>query len=207
MVIVIGESLFSAHQESVSATESVSLKVDTEGGDAGEAPIHYKGRYCDGHLTRWTRGDLDEVYLELYPAKVIVEDDDLGSVLAEAKAFMTFLAETGLLDPASDQLDGLLAHLERMDGQFRRNMGDASRYGFGKRFFLQAVATGVEPGDEEAMQSFMASFNAGPRTERDAVFGNRLPSVAAPRSPGRTTPRGTRPNPKKSSSARRRRRR
>jgi hypothetical protein len=24
----------------------------------------------DGHLTRWTRRDLDEVYLELHPAKV-----------------------------------------------------------------------------------------------------------------------------------------
>jgi hypothetical protein len=30
-------------------------------GDDGEAPIHYKWAYVDGHLTRWTRRDLDEV--------------------------------------------------------------------------------------------------------------------------------------------------
>jgi hypothetical protein len=40
--------------------------------DAGEAPIHYKWGYLDGHLTRWRCRDLDEVYLELHPAKMIV---------------------------------------------------------------------------------------------------------------------------------------
>ena len=46
-------------------------------GDDGEAPIHYKWAYVDGHLTRWRRRDLDEVYLELHPAKVMADDDDL----------------------------------------------------------------------------------------------------------------------------------
>jgi hypothetical protein len=50
-------------------------------GDNGEAPIHYKWAYVDGHLTRWRRRDLDEVYLELHPAKVMVEDDDFDGVL------------------------------------------------------------------------------------------------------------------------------
>ena len=71
--------------------------------DAGEAPIHYKWAYLDGNLTRWRCDDLDEVYLELHPAKVMVEDDDLDDVLEEAKSFIGFLDETGLLDPDSDR--------------------------------------------------------------------------------------------------------
>jgi hypothetical protein len=64
-------------------------------GDDGEAPIHYGWAYVDGHLTRWTRQDLDEIYLELHPAKVMVEDDDLDEVLEEAKDFIGFLDGTG----------------------------------------------------------------------------------------------------------------
>ena len=95
--------------------------------DAGEAPIHYKWAYLDGHLTRWTCEDLDEVYLELHPAKVMVEDDDLDDVLDEAKAFISFLDETGLLDPDSEPADVLVDHLDAMEEQFRHNMADVSR--------------------------------------------------------------------------------
>jgi len=53
------------------AEQSVEL-----GTDAGEAPIHYTYHYVDGHLTRWSCADLDQVYLEIHPAKVIVEGDE-----------------------------------------------------------------------------------------------------------------------------------
>ena len=42
-----------------------------------------------GHLTRWRRRDLDEIYLELYPAKVMAEADELDEILAEPKTFIT----------------------------------------------------------------------------------------------------------------------
>ena len=92
--------------------------VGTEShGDDGEAPIHYKWAYVDGHLTRWTRRDLDEVYLELHPAKVMVEEDDLDEVLEEAKNFIGFLDETGLLDPDSESADVLVDHLDAIERQ------------------------------------------------------------------------------------------
>ena len=56
------------------ATWGAEQRVEL-GTDAGEAPIHYKYHYVDGHLTRWSCADLDQVYLELHPAKVIVEAD------------------------------------------------------------------------------------------------------------------------------------
>ena len=91
----------------------------------------------NGH-TRRSPDQLDTqeprwVYLELHPAKVIVEEDELGSVLPEAKAFVAFLAETGPLDPERDDPEVLIDHVERIEGCFRRNMADTSRYSFGSQ--------------------------------------------------------------------------
>jgi hypothetical protein len=64
--------------------------------------IHYKRGYLDRHLTCWQCSDFDTVLLELYPSKMIVEDEDLDDVIPETIAFVTFLAEAGLLDEESD---------------------------------------------------------------------------------------------------------
>lgn len=173
--------------------------------DAPESPIHYKWGYLDGHLTRWTRRDLDEVYLELYPAKVIVEDDELSDVMAEARAFVTFLIDTGLLDTGSEPGKVLLEHLDEIEGRFRANMADTSRYSFGKRLWSEAVAEGVRLDDPEAVEAFMARFNARPRAERDAVLDGGLKSGNRRVSTGRFTPRGTPPRPRPSKRAKRRR--
>jgi hypothetical protein len=171
-------------------------------GDDGEAPIHYKWAYVDGHLTRWTRRDLDEVYLELHPAKVMIETNDLDWVLEEAKNFIGFLDETGLLDPDSESADVLVDHLEAIEKQFILNMADASRYSFGKRLWTTAMAEGVRLDDPASVEAFMADFNARPIAERDAILGPGLPPRPAPT--GRFTPPGTRP---KTPSAKRRKRR
>jgi hypothetical protein len=169
--------------------------------DAGEGLLHYKWGYIDGHLTRWKRGDLSELYLELYPAKVMVDPDELDEVLEEARAFVTFLADTGLLDPDSDPADVLLEHLGRIEGPFRAHMSDPSRFSFGKRMWTQARSEGVDLGDERAVDSFITRFNARPRAEREAVLGRSL--VARQPAGGRVTPRGTQPR----ASAKRRKRR
>ncbi len=172
--------------------------------DAGEAPIHYKWAYVDGHLTRWRCEDLDEVYLELHPAKVMVDDEDLDDVLEEAKAFISFLDETALLDPESDPADVLVDHLEAMDDRFRKNMADTSRYSFGKRLWTSAQAEGVRMDDRASVEAFMADFNARPRAEREAILGRGSGLPPRPSSTGRITAPGTRP---KTVSAKRRKRR
>jgi len=174
--------------------------------DAGEAPIHYKWAYLDGHLTSWTCSDLDEVYLELHPAKVMVDDDDLDDVLEEAKAFVTFLDETGLLAPDSEPAHVLVDHLGAIEGQFRHNMADASRYSFGKRLWTSAQAEGVRLDDQASVEAFMAEFNARPRAEREAILGRGPDHPQRPPSTGRITAPGTRPKTTPSAKRRKRRR-
>ncbi len=171
--------------------------------DPGETLIHYKWGYLDRRMTRWTSGDLDEIYLELHPAKMIIGEDELDGVLPEAKAFITFLAETGLLDPTSDPADVLLEHLDGMDGPFRKNMADTSRYSFGKRLWSTAMSEGVQLDDEQAVNAFMQDFNRRPVSERERVLG-RLPTSPNRKATGRFTPPGTPPRPKQPAKRRRR---
>ncbi len=163
------------------------------GADPGEAPVHYKYHYVDGHLTRWSRADLDRVYLELYPAKVIAGPDELDAALDEAKAFVAFLGDAGLLDEASDDPGVLADRIDAISSRFRTNMADVARFSPAKRVWSAAMAEGVELDDEAAVQSFMASFNARSRAERELVFGRSLPAGSSQTSSGRATPPGTRP--------------
>ena len=133
---------------------------------------------------------------------MIVEDDELDDVLEEAKAFISFLAESGLLDHASDPPEHLVEHLSRIDKQFRANMADPGRQSFGKRLWSQALGEGVSLDDEAAVAAFIDRFNARPRAERDAVLKQHL---SARQPTGRVTAPGTRPRPP--SGKRRKRRR
>jgi len=173
--------------------------------DVPEGLLHYKWAYVDGHLTRWTRRDLSEIYLELYPAKVMADPDELDEVLAEARAFLTFLSASGLLEEESESAEVLIDHLDQIAGRFRANMADQSRYSFGKRLWTEAAAEGVRPDDPAAVEAFMARFNARPRAERDAILGEGVKPESRRAQTGRFTPPGTPPRP--GSGKRRKRRR
>ena len=174
------------------------------GPDCFEELIHYKWGYLDRHLTCWRAADLDAILLELFPAKVVVEADELGNVIPEAKAFISFLADTGLLDPASDDPDALCSHLERISGRFRARMAERSRYSPGKRFWLAAAAAGVDIEDDKAVAAYVKQFNARLDAERASLLGEASTAVPSARKGGRITPRGTRPLPVRSGRRRRR---
>lgn len=174
------------------------------GPDCFEELIHYKWGHLDRHLTRWRAADLDTILLELFPAKVIVEVDDLDDVIPEARAFISFLADTGLLDPSSDDPNALCSHLEHISGRFRARMAERSRYSPGKRFWLAAVADGVDIENDEAVAAYVKQFNARLDAERASVLGQASTAVRRPRRGGRTTPPGTRPLPVRSGRRRRR---
>ncbi len=185
----------------VAWADDKGLEVDRDG---PEGLLHYKWAYVDGHLTRWRRRDLYEIYLELYPAKVMAEADELDEILAESKSFITFLAETDLLDQESESPEMLCDFLDEIAPEFREHMADSSRYSFGKRLWTEAASEGVSPGDPAAVEAFMERFNSRPRAERDAILGPGLMPAGRRTTSGRFTPPGT---PSRSSGKRRKRRR
>jgi hypothetical protein len=181
-------------------SDDKGLEVERDG---PEGLLHYKWAYVDQHLTRWRRRDLYEIYLELYPAKVMAEADELDEVLAEAKSFITFLAETELLDDESESPQVLCDFLDEIAPEFGEYMADSSRYSFGKRLWTEAASEGVSPGDPAAVEAFMDRFNSRPRAERDAILGQGIMPAGRRVTSGRFTPPGT---PSRSSGKRRKRR-
>ncbi len=159
--------------------------------DGPEGLLHYKWAYVDRHLTRWRRRDLSEVFLELYPAKVMVEVDDLDEILAGAKDFITFLAETELLDEGSESPEVLCDFLDDVAPEFREHMADSSRFSFGKRLWTEAAREGVSPADPAAVEAFMKRFNSRPRSERDAILGRGSMPAGRRSTSGRFTAPGT----------------
>ena len=170
--------------------------------DGAEGLLHYKWGYVDGHLTRWRRRDLYEIYLELYPAKVMAEADELDGILAETKTFLSFLAETDLLDEESESLEVLCDFLDEIAPEFREHMADSSRYSFGKRLWTEAAIEGVSPDDPPAVEAFMGRFNPdlGPSGTPSLARASCPPGRRA--ASGRFTPPGT---PSRSSGKRRKR--
>lgn len=184
-------------------------------GDLGESLIHQKRTYLDGDLTRWTRADLDQILLELHPAKVVMEPDEFDPTLAEAIAFLRFLADSKWLSDDGESVDALVAHLERMGPAFHRAMTDESQFSPGKRFWTAAVREGVQLDDAASVNAFMATYNARIEGPRPEAFHNAFlsgPAGGRPRggpalrvmSGGRATPPGTPPQPKRSSGKRKR---
>ncbi|HWG73353.1 MAG TPA: hypothetical protein VG184_04790 [Acidimicrobiales bacterium] len=198
------------------------------GDDSFEHLVHYKWGYVDGHLTRWTCADVDEVLLGLYPAKVVMDADGLDEVIPETLAFIEFLADTDLLDPASDDRQVLVDHVGGLGPPFRRRMADRSLYSPGKRLWTAALEEGVKLDDQDAVSAFIGRFNSRARTQRQSLLGKPAagdhggwgtgrftpPATAtvtregtsgsARRGTGRVTPPGTPPRPKRPGSQRRR---
>lgn len=171
-----------------------------------EQLLHYKWGYVDGHLTRWTCADVDEVLLEVFPAKVVSDAEGIDSVIPEMLAFVDFLADTDLIDPASDDRQVLAAHAASMEPRFRTRMADRSLYSPGKRLWTTALEEGVDLGDQSAVSAFVERFNAQLRRGRDDLLrvgtgsdhghGGWSTGRFNPAPTGRITPRGTPPRPK-----------
>jgi hypothetical protein len=184
-------------------------------GDVGETLIHQKWALLDGDLGQWTCADLDDIYLELHPAKVVVPPEDLDSVLEEGKAWIVFLAVSGWLDATSDDPAVMIAHLDEIGPDFARSMADESLFSPGKQVWSQARAEGVDIRDDDAVKAFVAKYNARLGPSQMSPFSPFM-SKPAPSRPepsprpslrlisGRATPAGTPPRDRQSSAKRKR---
>lgn len=107
--------------------------------------IHYLG----GDPTSWTATDLEEVLLEILPAKVMLTPEDVGQVIPGA-AFLRFLE--GILAHGRANGERLAAFVERLSDRFAEAAGDESRWSVGTRVTMALLGDGVDPADEEAVE-------------------------------------------------------
>src|SRR5207237_2932145 len=111
-------------------------------GDTGRLLLDYRAEYRDQNLTRWSAEDLSAVLLGLFPAKVVIDGEEVADVVPAVRTFMEFLGSTGRLAKASDPLEDLLEELDEIEEVFEEAMGGPDAFGFAKRMALTMMADG-----------------------------------------------------------------
>src|SRR6266540_2923975 len=124
--------------------------------------LDYKWGYGDGHLGRWITADLTDLLISWFPRKVSVFAEEAERVAPSLRAFVDWLAEEGLLDPASDLPAALRATLERLAPSFLAAMDDPSRYGPAKTLVALMQSSGIDVTDQDAISGFIGGFTELP---------------------------------------------
>ncbi len=137
--------------------------------------MDFKWGYLDGDLSRWTSEDIAEILLGLYPAKVMLDPEDLDLIPTGFAAFLRFLSHTGVLSVPNAHSAAEL--VEQFRPHFHAAALDEANWSMGKRLMTAARAEGYEMDDAQSLQRFMEDFNRKPFEERDALLG---PSTMLP---------------------------
>lgn len=137
--------------------------------DAGIA-LDWKFGYDDGHLGRWTTGDITEFLLSWCPRKLSVSQADCVTIPSNIAAFTDYLAAERLLAPGSASPARLRAAATSATGEFVTAMGDPANFGMAKSIFLGALADGADPSDPAQLDDWVRRFNSLGDDERKAIL-------------------------------------
>jgi hypothetical protein len=123
----------------------------------------------------WTDEELDAFLLSYVPRKVMTSEEDRSRIPDSLARLFAFLGERGdLIPPMAEKLSRRASALAET---FARRAGDRTRQGPAGALLATMAAEGVEIGDRDAMQAWIAAFNERPFDERDAILGPALPPV------------------------------
>jgi len=162
-----GDAFDAARDELVSRFE-----LSSGGHDAGWVAaqvLNFKWGYLDGDLSRWRLDEVEQILLGLYPAKAMLDPDDLDQVVTGFAGFLRFLGDDGIV--AEDHAARLAESVIRLAPRFHAAALDEDNWSMGKRLWSRARSEGVDPSDPVAVQRFINAFNLLPLAERDAVLG------------------------------------
>lgn len=152
--------------------------------DAGIA-LDWKFGYGDGHLGRWTTGDIAEFLLSWCPRKLSVSQADSVTIPGSIAAFTDYLAAERLLAPGSASAARLRAAATGATDEFVAAMGDPANFGMAKSIFSGALADGADPSDPAQIEEWVTRFNSLSDKERKAILPDSAFSAGAA---GRSAP-------------------
>ncbi|MGF1618766.1 MAG: hypothetical protein ACFCU2_13335 [Acidimicrobiia bacterium] len=135
----------------------------------------FKFNYLDADLGTWSSGQVGEILLRLFPAKVNLEPGDDDAVVEGFAAFLRFLGSEGVAEPSEAERSA--AMVERFHGRFREATTDKANWSIGKRLMDWAAHEGYTQTDQDSLSRAMAAFNSLPFDERDAILGPGLPPL------------------------------
>jgi hypothetical protein len=134
--------------------------------------------YLGGDPHTWREGDVSELLLGVLPRKVQSDPSLLRDGPDVLLAFLRYLEQTRQL--RGSELHQLEAELAEVRPRFASAMQDTSRFGLAKSLFASMSADGVELEDPDALQQWIADFNARPYEERAALTDDAVSALPAP---------------------------
>jgi hypothetical protein len=134
--------------------------------------LEWKGGYGDGCLGRWTADDVAEFLLDYFPRKVSATQETLDAVVECAIAFLGFLEARGSL--SGEPLEQLEEACRTLREPFLERVADPAGWGLAKSMAMQMLTEGIDVDDPDALEDWMADFNARPRDQRDAIIGGAM---------------------------------
>lgn len=141
-----------------------------------ELALEFRASYLGtGARGIWTDEELDAFLLSFVPRKVMTSEDDRARMPASLVRMFSFLGERGeVIPPAAEKLAHRAAALSET---FAQRASDPTRRGPSGALIAAMVAEGVDLADRDAMEAWMAEFNARPLEDRDAILGMSLPAI------------------------------
>jgi hypothetical protein len=117
--------------------------------------------YAIGHIgvtpPKMFGSDFEEVLFELIPRKVSTGPDSAAAIVAELRAFWTFLQRAYNLRNAASILkilkEGAVERLER-------ELSNPANYGMAKSFFMKGQELGFDMTTQEGLDAFMLFYNS-----------------------------------------------
>jgi hypothetical protein len=131
-----------------------------QAGGGGWVPmmLEYGSTYLGTTPPRMSLADFNEVVFQLFPRKVSTEAESAPEIIAELRAFWTFLSRQFALDNARQILATLNENAVR---QLRKELADPENYGMAKSFFMLGSQAGFDMTTQEGLDQFTQVYNSG----------------------------------------------
>jgi hypothetical protein len=125
------------------------------------AAMDFRHYSIDGRLGFWTVDLTRQFLLSWMPQRVSITAADAANAPDTLLTLLRYLHHTALDDPGSDPLAAIEAALAVISGELQQAMSDERNFGPTKFWAMQAIASGVDPTDRDAMQRFADDANSG----------------------------------------------
>lgn len=133
--------------------------------------------YGDGDPLRWSPTGVELFLLDYLPRKAILDDDEIAALPGVLSGWVRFaLQKRGLAERFIAEAEEAV---KEFVPEFRRAVSDPTSFGPAKTMMLAMRADGVDFLDQQAVDAWIADFNALPQDERDKLSGDS-PAFPAP---------------------------
>ncbi|MFH1453663.1 MAG: SEC-C metal-binding domain-containing protein [Armatimonadota bacterium] len=149
--------------------------------------LNFLNNYENVNLENIRHCNVEFILTELFPRKVSAEPEKFRDFVPVLSAFFNYLKEDGIIKNA----DGIIKEIKKCEEAMVKNAANPEYYGMGKTMVMQMFKDNVDVNDQNAVERWIAEFNARPDKERDSLFDRFMPpSVNAQIAPkaGRNEP-------------------